>query len=219
MRFVLLTGVIMLSGIATSGGGEVEFVEDFALAKDREIALKQLIPGTEDYYYWNSIHLLNTEQYDNVDEVLKAWVARHGETAHVWEIRTRQALLSYAANPQKSLSYLRSHFGIHYPHQKKELNADPRLPTALDARLIGRDQFKQRALQLHGNSLSGFNDSALEWLIRDQLNPAQRRQLLERLSRPDYANLVRLIADDLSHIKSKGFGSQNIHRQLLRDRP
>jgi hypothetical protein len=32
------------------GAGEIGFVEDFALARDRAAALRQLIPGTEDYY-------------------------------------------------------------------------------------------------------------------------------------------------------------------------
>ncbi len=60
MKPLLLIGAVMLSGAAVSWGGEVEFVEDFALAQDREAALKQLIPGTEDYYYWNCLHLLNS---------------------------------------------------------------------------------------------------------------------------------------------------------------
>jgi len=30
-----------------------DYVEDFALCKDRTVALKQLIPGTEDYYYYH----------------------------------------------------------------------------------------------------------------------------------------------------------------------
>ncbi len=45
----LLTGV--LSMMILGAGDEVGFVEDFALARDRATALKQLIPGTEDYYY------------------------------------------------------------------------------------------------------------------------------------------------------------------------
>lgn len=32
-------------------GGEIGFVEDFALAPDRAAALKQLVPGTDEYYY------------------------------------------------------------------------------------------------------------------------------------------------------------------------
>ena len=32
--------------------------QDFALAKDRATALKLLIPGTEDYYYYHALHAL-----------------------------------------------------------------------------------------------------------------------------------------------------------------
>lgn len=215
MKHLLLTGMIMLSGIATAAGGEVQFVEDFSLARDRATALRQLIPGTEEYYYWTCLHLLNTQQYDEVEKLLKLWVARRGETAGVWEIRTRRAILTYDRNPEQSLQYLRTRFGINFPHRKEERNADPDLPTSLNADIISRQQFKQRALQIHGNSLNGFEESALEWLIADQLNPDQRRELLSRLARPDYPNLVKLIVDDLNHPKSKGFGSLGIHRQLL----
>ena len=114
------------------------------------------------------------------------------------------------------MQYLRNRFGIHFPHHKEELNAEPNLPTQLHGDIISRQQYKQRALQIHQNNLNGFEDSALEWLIEDQLNPDQRRQLLERLARPDYANLVKLVADDLTYPKSKGFGSMNMSGTLLR---
>src|SRR5262245_48546919 len=117
-------GALLMHGFATSFAGEIEYVETFALAPDREAALKQLIPGTEDYYYWNALHLLNTEQFEKVDDFLKPWVQRHGETPRVWEIRTRKAFLTYDQNPQATLDYLRGRFGIHYPHRKEELNAE-----------------------------------------------------------------------------------------------
>jgi hypothetical protein len=47
--------------------GEVGYVEDFALAKDRAESLKKLIPGTEDYYYYHCLYYLNTEQYEKVE--------------------------------------------------------------------------------------------------------------------------------------------------------
>ena len=34
--------------------GVIDFIEDFALAEDRTIPLKQLIPGTEDFYYYHA---------------------------------------------------------------------------------------------------------------------------------------------------------------------
>jgi hypothetical protein len=48
------TGILAALAVVLSAGavraGEAGFVEDFSLATDRDAALKQLIPGTEDYY-------------------------------------------------------------------------------------------------------------------------------------------------------------------------
>ena len=48
---------------SVAAADEVGFVEDFALSRDRAAALRQLIPGTEDYYYYHCLHYLNSEQY------------------------------------------------------------------------------------------------------------------------------------------------------------
>ena len=50
---------------------EVGFLEDFALAQDREKALKQLVPGTESYYYFHALHYQNTQQLDKVDQLIE----------------------------------------------------------------------------------------------------------------------------------------------------
>ncbi len=217
MRHLALTGMmaIMLSSSFHAAGGEVTFVEDFALAADREVALGRLIPGTEEYYYWTCLHLLNTQQYQRVDELLKLWVARHQETPRVWEIRTRRALLTYDQQPAETLQYLRNRFQISYSHRQEKLSSDPDLPSQLVPDLISRQRFERRALEAHAHSLKGFEDSSFDWLIASKLHPDQRRELLSRLQRPDYDNLVSLIAEDLDYRNSKKFGSFAIHRQLL----
>ncbi|HLW68290.1 MAG TPA: hypothetical protein VKS79_23435, partial [Gemmataceae bacterium] len=58
-RLIVCLGVGLVCLPATIAG-EIGFIEDFALAKDREEALKKLIPGTEDYYYFHTLHYLNT---------------------------------------------------------------------------------------------------------------------------------------------------------------
>src|SRR6187402_1641742 len=88
-------------------GGEIGFVEDFALAKDRAAVLKQLIPGSEDYYYYHALHYQNTEQFAKVEVLLPAWIEKHGHTPRVREIMHRQALLTYEKSPEKTLAYLR----------------------------------------------------------------------------------------------------------------
>ena len=84
--------------------GEVGFPEDFALAKDRSVPLKQLIPGTEDYYHYQCIHAQNTGKLADVDAMLPLWIKRHGRTDRVTQIENRQALLKYEKEAAASLS-------------------------------------------------------------------------------------------------------------------
>lgn len=193
---------------------EIGYVEDFALAADRSVALKQLIPGTDDYYYYHALHYLNTEQYDKARELFKPWAERHNRTARLQEIELRLALLTYDKDQQKTLEYLRSKLNLSYPHQKEVVGAEPNLPVALDPQLIKRETLLQRAYG-RNPQLNGIEDSALDWLVTQQLTPERRRHLLSRLKRPDYAGLPKLIIEDLNHPNSPGFGAFEIHRQLL----
>ena len=200
---------------AIAAADEIGFVEDFALTDDRQASLKQLVPGTEEAYYFQCLHFLNTERFDAIQPLLVDWIKRHGETMRVWEIRNRHALLTYNANPQASLDYLKGHLGLTYSHQREQLDAEPQLPTSLDGQLIAREAWIARAQTHSPGTLEAYEDSAMDWLVAQPLNPEIRRQLLARLTRPDYPQLVKLISDDLSHLNSGGFGSLGIHRLLL----
>jgi hypothetical protein len=215
MRYLLLFMAVTLTWSSTVSAGEIDFVEDYALAKDRTAALKQLVPGTEDFYYYHALHFIQTEQLEKLDAHIAAWVQRHGETQRVWEIRTRHALAAYDKNPQKTLDFLRSRLGLNFPHQKEELNAEPNFPIALDPSVITRKAYTDRANAVTINDVNQFEDSALDWLSGYELNPNHRRSLLSRLTRPDHAQLVKLIVEDLNYQNSGGFGSHPIHRQLL----
>ncbi len=143
--------------------GEVGYVEDFALAADRAAALKQLVPGTEDYYYFHALHLLNTGQLDRLPAHNKPWRERFGQSARLTEIETRHALLNYEADPKATLEYLRDRLNLHFDHQKETVGVAPNLPTALDPQLIARDTLLADSLRRWQN-LDNFEDSALDWL-------------------------------------------------------
>jgi hypothetical protein len=211
----LLFMAVAFTWSASVFGGEIDFVEDFALARDRAAVLKQLVPGTEDYYYYHALHFIQTEQFEKLDGHIVTWMQRHGGTPRVHEIQARYALAVYDKNPQKSLDYLKARLGLHFPHQKEELNAEPNFPTTLDAAQISRDAYINRANAVTNDDTNQFEDSALDWLAGYELNPNHRRSLLSRLSRPDYDKLVKMIIDDLNYENSGGFGSHPIHRQLL----
>ena len=208
--------VLMAALVANlAAAEEIGYIEQFALSEDRPEALKQLIPGTQEYYYYNCLHLQNTEQFDQVELMLTAWIKRHNYNSRVWEIKNRQALLTYSDNPQQSLEYIRGRLNINFNHQRETLNKKPNFPTALDQNRINRQALSTRAFNDYKN-LQDFEDVSLDWLVTMNLNPDDRRHLLQRLQRPDYPNLPKLIVADLDHKYSQGFGAFTIHRQLLK---
>jgi hypothetical protein len=197
----------------TSQAGDINYVEDFALAKDRTNALKQLIPGTEDYYYYNCLHYLNTEQYDKVDALTGPWHQRHNQTPRLTEIQTRKMLLTYEKDPAKTLEYIRNRLGLQFNHQKETVGETPNLPIALDPKLISRDTL--RVQSLGWGNLDNFEDSALDWLsAKDDLGWQKRRNLLQRLQRPDVNDLPKLVVADLTAEHAGEFGYLGIHKNM-----
>ena len=213
-RLISLFASLVIALAANLEANEIGYIEAFALAKDRAEALQRLIPGSEEYYYYNCLHLQNTEKFEQVEELLAAWIKRYNYTPLVRQIQARQALLTYERNPEQSLEFIRQQLGIEFNHQRETLGEKPNLPTQLDQNLISRDYLSQIAMNNH-RDLSGFTDEALDWLVATDLDPDRRRHLLQRLARPDHANLSKLIVDDLQHRNSQPFGSMTIHRQLL----
>ncbi len=194
---------------------EISFAETFALATDREAALKQLIPGSEDFYYYSCLHYQNTEQWEQVPPLLKAWIERYHHTPRVIEIENRQALLRYDKDSQAALELIRRRLSLHFHHQREELNKKPNLPTTLDANLLDHQRLVQQAFGRHPNTVSGFEDSALGELMSGQLTGEQRRHLLSRVQVPDHPSLAKLVVADLNFVHGGGFGSLEIHKRLL----
>ena len=129
---LIVTSVIGICGSAQLGAQEIGFLEDFVLAKDREKVLKQLVPGTEKYYYYHSLHYQNTQQLDKVDELMKPWLKRLGETSTYKQIRNRQSLLKYSDDPEMTLEYLKTQLKLTFAHERSIPDAQRELPTKLD---------------------------------------------------------------------------------------
>ncbi len=159
-----LAGVVLLT--PHSPARDIGFVEDFALAKDRIAALKQLIPGTEDFYYYHCLHYLNSGQFEKIEPQTKLWHERHGQTARLTEIQTRHALLDYEKNPKRTLAYVRSRLGLRFDHQKEVARRRARPADRARPTLISRDTLKAMSLR-RWNTLDNFEDTALEWLAAD----------------------------------------------------
>jgi hypothetical protein len=196
----------------------IGFVETFALAKDRSEVLQQLIPGTEPYYFYHALHYQNTGQKEALRDMLDRWTKRTKSSGLRDLITRRERLFAYDRDPKGTLTWLRSELGIHFSHQREKAPGQkPDLPTRLDPSIVSREAFI-RYSTAHQDNLSGFQNSALDWILREggvELTSGRRRALLSRLDRPDYKGLVDLILADFRTKESRQFGEFTIHRALL----
>jgi len=193
---------------------EIGFVEDFGLADDRKQALSQLIPGTEDYYYYQCLQAQHTGATNDLSAMLDLWIKRYGYTARVKEIRNRQALFDYEKDPAKSLGYIRTELGLAFDHRRVIADQKTDFPTRLDPAQISMEALTRSAFARY-NNLQGIEDVGLDSLAFPGLDPTRRRDLLSRLQRPDVPGLAKLVVDDLNYEHSGGFGSLPIHNQML----
>ncbi len=213
LKMMVFFGIFLACGLC-AWGGEIGFDEQFGLAEDRTVPLKQLIPGTEDYYYYHCLYHQQRGEYQKVREYLDQWVNRYNYTSRVQEIQDRQALLDYDRDPQGSLRRIIERLNLRFSHQKKLMKPKTDYPNSLDPTLVNRERLKAKAFSEY-NDLSGLEDSALNELSPASLDPDRRRDFLRRLARPDVPGLAKLVVEDLRHENSSGFGSHPIHSQML----
>ncbi|MDB6151414.1 MAG: hypothetical protein JWQ44_2862, partial [Chthoniobacter sp.] len=195
---------------------EVGFIEKFALAKDREAVLQQLVPGTEDYYFYHALHFQNSKQPAKLAAIMQQWANRFKDSEQRKIIENRAAMLAYDANPQQTLAFLRDRLQVQFHHVQEVRDQKPNLPTTLDQARIARPEFLKQAL-LNNDDLGQFTEETLEALVRQKtpITPAQRRALLSKLNRPDLPGLVELIAAELTTPENRQFGEFPIHKALL----
>jgi len=182
--------------VSSVNAREIGFIEKFSLSEKRDEALKQLIPGSSEYYYYSALHAQNSGDFKAVHEILEQWIKRDGYTEQVKEIMNRQALLEYEQNPEKSLEYIRQELNLRFDHQKEIASRKTDYPTSLDQNLISISTLTEQAFSRYQN-LQGIEDAGLDILQHENLDPDRRRDMLQRLQRPDIPNLAKLVTDDM----------------------
>ncbi len=204
--------------LAVSGAvaQEIGYIEEFALATNRVEALRELVPGTDDYFYFHALHAQNTGQREVFQETLDRWIReRKGSiTDKARELLNRQALLDYAQSPDKTLAYLRDQLNPFFGHARKTGERRSDAPTKLAPASISIETLLRRALAIDRGSLERIENAGLDLAAGQSITEDQRRNLLARLQRPDYPGLVDRVIADLAYRDSRGFGHHEIHRRL-----
>jgi hypothetical protein len=214
----LLFAVLTMATATAQQTNEIGFIERFALAEDRSEVLKELIPGTEDYYFFHALHYQNIGNQAGLGTVIAQWKKRFENSGRRKEIENRQALITYETDPKTTLDYLKRELGLKFNHQRERKQTNPNLPTALDQSLIALDAIVKRSLS-NDRSLGEVSDTGIDWLMQNwsriDLSTAQKRELLGKLQRPDYPDLVDALAEDFGRRESRGFEEFPVNRLLL----
>ena len=191
------------------------FLEKFAIAENREDILKELIPGTREYYYYHALHAQNQGNAQELKRIIGLWVKRYGHSNQVKEIQNRQALLDFEKDPENTYSHLKKELRPNFNHSRLIEGRKPAHPTKLDPTAISYDNYLNQAFRQYRN-VQGVSDRGLETLDHDDLNADRLRHFLSRLQRPDVPNLPAFVDKDLKAKLSRGFGSHGIHRNMTK---
>ncbi|HUU58162.1 MAG TPA: hypothetical protein VMZ50_01355, partial [Phycisphaerae bacterium] len=193
---LVCVGVLLAWNVSAQ---EIGYIETYSLATDREAVLKELVPGTDDYFYFHALQAQNLGERERFQEVLDRWIRERSGSivAGARELLNRQSLLDYGKDPQATLAYLRDQLNLHFNHARKTGERRSDAPTRLDNSQISTETLLERALAVNSRNLENIEDPGLELVVWQWITGDQRRNLLARLLRPDYPGLVDLILADL----------------------
>lgn len=216
-KALLLTAVLMACAARADDAHSLEFLERFARG-DRETALKGLVPGTEDYFYFQCLHHQLAGDREAFARVFQAWQAanRNRWTPRMQEMQRRRQLLDFVHQPDETWAFVKRDLSLQFNHRPRDERRPNRAPARIDPAHYQLDAFLAEARR-HADFPSQFSERGLDIALAQSLSGEQRRVLLGRLERSDLPGLVDLILDDLQFKDSRGFGHHPVHRLLTRD--
>ncbi|WP_145391730.1 hypothetical protein [Stieleria neptunia] len=198
----------------------IGLMERFALADDREAILAELIPGSQDYFFYHCLHYQNTSQLDRAEAMLKEWSAsRKGSmTALMHSMTDRQRLLTYDQSPKQTIDYLVNRLGIQLNHAPPAKKGTRRYPSELGDNFIDSQQLVKNSLR-DNVSLSPIGmQIAADWYLSGNANqtPVSLHDFLKRVDGSYLKGLDQLVIAELRSrpARDQRFGDLSAHQFL-----
>ena len=218
---LVLTGIFFT--FHTSGNLMAEpigLMEKYALAADRDAMLAELIPGSEDYFFYNCLHSQTIGQLDRSEAIIKEWLAAHKgrETPAIQGMLDRQRLLTYNESPQRTIDYLIKRLGIQHKHAPPVVKGERRFGSEINAAELAVDKLVKDALN-RNDGLKPKGIAYLAELYRSGKTAGLKinlHEFLKRVDGPYIKNLDELVVKELASRKGKDrrFGDLQAHSLL-----
>ena len=193
---------------------QADFEEQFALAADRRALLAQLIPGSEDAYYYSALERQQAGDFAAAAELLRTWAERHGQGERWQRAKARQMLLAYKQDPAATWQWLTEITGARFDAQPELPGIKADVPTALDPQAVSAAAWRRRALELHPGTAEGLEWAALDALAQEELSDELLASVMPQLRHADFARASELVVRHLALRTSGGFGSIALHGVL-----
>jgi hypothetical protein len=172
---------------------DLELREALALSEDREVALAQLLPGSEDHDYYRCLNAQHAGKLDDADRILHAWPERHGQTDRYRQLGLRQLLLRVTSeSAARFTDKVRDWFGVQHWHEAEVEAVESTRPTRMAEGAFDGSNLLQQAVD-HDSDLSQVTDEGLYELLDRELDPSRRRVLLGRIGHTPNPALIELI--------------------------
>ena len=198
----------------------IGLMEKYALADDREAMLAELIPGSDEYYFYHCLHFQTRGQLERAEAIIKDWLAEHKgrETPAIRGMLDRQRLLTYGDSPQRTIDYLIKRLGINLNHAPPVVKGERRYPSQLNEAELAVDKLVQDALRRNDS----LKPAALTYLA-ERFRASQTaglkislHEFLKRLDGPYVEKLDDLVVQELNGRKERDrrFGDVRAHSFL-----
>lgn len=190
-----------------------ETLEAMALAPSRREALAQLIPGTEEAFYFATLVAQAEGNLPEAEATLRVWESAFPQSTMAASLRDRQLWLDYPQKPQALIDRVIGRLQPNLQHAAPLSNPGASLPSRLDEEFLAIEKRIEEAIAADP-SLARLNSEGLAKWVARPLPIESLRALLRRLERVDLPGLVDAVHRELSAKDSAGWGSFPVHSRM-----
>jgi hypothetical protein len=191
----------------------IETLEAMALTASRREALSQLIPGTEEAFYFATLVAQTEGNLPEAEATLSAWEWAFPGSSKAASLRDRQLWLDYPQKPQALIDRVIGRLQPNLQHAVPLSNPGASLPSRLEETLPAIGGKIEEAIAADP-SLARLETESLVHLVARPMPIESLRAMLNRLDRVDPPGLVDAVHRELSAKDSGGWGSFPIHSRM-----